>query len=101
MGHEVVRRWRRSYATRPPGGESLADTAARTLPFMQGTVMQNLRAGKHALVSAHGNSLRAIVMALEGIDEHSVSGMELPTAVPVVYEIDTQGRVTDRTRLEG
>jgi 2,3-bisphosphoglycerate-dependent phosphoglycerate mutase len=101
VGRETVRRWRRSYSTRPPGGESLADTAARTIPFLEGPLMRHLCAGKHTLVSAHGNSLRSMVMSLDGLDKQDVAGLELPTAVPLVYEIDTRGAVTDRTRLDG
>jgi 2,3-bisphosphoglycerate-dependent phosphoglycerate mutase len=100
VGRETVRRWRHSYAARPPGGESLADTAARTIPFLEGPVMRHLCSGKNALVSAHRNSLRSLIMKLDQLDEQDIAGLDLPTAVPVVYEIDAHGRVTGRTRLE-
>jgi len=101
VGQETLRRWRRSYWTRPPGGESLADTAARTIPFLNGPVMRHLCAGKNTLVSAHGNSLRSIVMKLDALDERDVAGLAIPMAVPMAYEIDAHGTVTDRTWLEG
>jgi 2,3-bisphosphoglycerate-dependent phosphoglycerate mutase len=101
VGQETVRRWRRSYSTRPPGGESLADTAARTTPFLEGPLMNHLRAGYSALVSAHGNSLRSLVMSLDGLDERQVAGLEVAMAVPLIYEIDAHGKITGRSRLAG
>jgi 2,3-bisphosphoglycerate-dependent phosphoglycerate mutase len=62
--------------------------------------MSHVRAGNHTLVSAHGNSLRSIVMALDSLDEREVAGLELPTAVSIVYEMDVQGRVLDKALLE-
>jgi 2,3-bisphosphoglycerate-dependent phosphoglycerate mutase len=100
-GEETVRRWRRSYSSRPPGGESLADTAARTTPFLEGRIMSHLRAGDSTLVSAHGNSLRSIVMTLDGLGEREVAGLELAMTVPMVYEIDAHGGVINKTLLEG
>jgi 2,3-bisphosphoglycerate-dependent phosphoglycerate mutase len=101
VGAETVRSWRRSFSVRPPGGESLADTAARTIPFFAGRIMSHLRAGDHTLVSAHGNSLRSIVMSLDNLGEREVAGLELATAVSMVYEIDMQGRVLGKTLIEG
>src|SRR5512147_2239237 len=65
FGADQVKRWRRSYDVRPPGGESLADTAARVLPYWEATIRPDLVAGKNVLVAAHGNSLRALVMHLD------------------------------------
>src|SRR5262245_23278101 len=67
FGADQVKIWRRSYDVRPPGGESLADTAARVLPYWESHVLPALRAGKNVLVAAHGNSLRALVMHLDGL----------------------------------
>jgi 2,3-bisphosphoglycerate-dependent phosphoglycerate mutase len=101
VGEQTVRQWRRSYSCRPPGGESLADTAARTIPFLEERIMRHLRAGDNTLVSAHGNSLRSIVMILENLGEQEVARLELATAVSMVYEIDMQGRVTGKYLLDG
>ncbi len=101
VGEETVRQWRRSFFCRPPGGESLADTAARTIPFLEGRIMSHLRAGDNTLVSAHGNSLRSIVMTLDNLGEQEVAGLELATAVSMVYEIDMQGRILSKDLLDG
>ena len=101
VGEKTVRQWRRSYSCRAPGGESLADTAARTIPFLKGRIMSHLSAGDSILVSAHGNSLRSIVMALEHFGKREVAGLELATAVSMVYEIDVQGRVLSKDLLDG
>jgi 2,3-bisphosphoglycerate-dependent phosphoglycerate mutase len=100
VGAETVRQWRRSFSIRPPGGESLADTAARTIPFFENRIMSHLQAEHNVLVSAHGNSLRSIVMSLDNLGEGEVAGLELATAVSMVYEIDVQGRVLGKTLLE-
>jgi 2,3-bisphosphoglycerate-dependent phosphoglycerate mutase len=100
VGEKTVRQWRRSYTCRPPGGESLADTAARTIPFLETRIMSHLRAGDDTLVSAHGNSLRSMVMRLENLDEQEVAGLELATAVSMVYEIDAQGRILSKDLLD-
>ena len=100
VGEETVRQWRRSFSVRPPGGESLADTAARTIPFFEDRIRSHLRAGDNTLVSAHGNSLRSIVMSLDNLGEGEVAGLELATAVSMIYEIDVQGRVLGKTLLE-
>jgi 2,3-bisphosphoglycerate-dependent phosphoglycerate mutase len=100
LGDTTVQQWRRSFSVRPPGGESLADTAARTVPFFEDRIMSHVRAGDNILVSAHGNSLRSIVMHLDNLDEHEVAGLELATAVSMVYDMDTRGRVMNKTLLE-
>jgi 2,3-bisphosphoglycerate-dependent phosphoglycerate mutase len=101
LGEETVRQWRRSFSARPPGGESLADTAARTIPFLKGRIMSHVRAGDNTLVSAHGNSLRSIVMTLDNLGAEEVAGLELATAVSMVYEIDAQGRVLSKDMIDG
>jgi 2,3-bisphosphoglycerate-dependent phosphoglycerate mutase len=92
-GDEQVHLWRRSFATPPPGGEALKDTAARTLPFFDRAILGDIRQGKDVLVVAHGNSNRSIVMQLDQLDEEGVLGLELATGVPVVYDLAEDGTV--------
>jgi 2,3-bisphosphoglycerate-dependent phosphoglycerate mutase len=95
-GDEQVHIWRRSFATPPPNGESLKDTAARTLPFFERAIMGDIRQGKDVLVVAHGNSNRAIVMQLDQLAEDEVPGLELATGVPLVYELAEDGTVQSK-----
>lgn len=90
-GEEQVHIWRRSYDVPPPGGESLKDTAARVLPYYEAEIAPLLKAGKTVLVTAHGNSLRALVMKLEGLDEEAILKREIATGAPIVYGIDESG----------
>lgn len=90
-GAEQVALWRRSYSVRPPGGESLADTAARVLPYYHAAIEPILRDGKNVLIVAHGNSLRGLMMFLEGIGEETIAEVALPTGVPRRYELDAAG----------
>jgi 2,3-bisphosphoglycerate-dependent phosphoglycerate mutase len=92
-GAEQVHVWRRSFDVAPPGGESLKDTAARTLPFFERAVLEDIRAGRDVLVVAHGNSNRSIVMRLDGLDDQAVTSLEIATGVPLVYELDSTGAV--------
>jgi 2,3-bisphosphoglycerate-dependent phosphoglycerate mutase len=92
-GEEQVAIWRRSYATRPPGGESLADTAARVIPFYQNAIEPLLQQGQNILVVAHGNSLRSLVMFLEHIGEEAIADFDLPTGIPRQYTLDANLRV--------
>ncbi|MDP1835501.1 MAG: 2,3-bisphosphoglycerate-dependent phosphoglycerate mutase [Chlamydiales bacterium] len=85
-GVEQVKIWRRSYNTAPPKGESLAMTAERTLPFFKSRIAPALSAGKNVLVSAHGNSLRSILMYLDKLSEEEVVSLEIPTGVPIFYD---------------
>jgi 2,3-bisphosphoglycerate-dependent phosphoglycerate mutase len=89
-GKEQVLLWRRSYSVRPPGGESLADTAGRVLPYFHSTIEPMLRDGKDVLIVAHGNSLRALMMWLEGISESQISEVDLPTGLPRRYEFSPE-----------
>ena len=100
VGEETVHRWRRSFAERPPGGESLEDTAARTIPFFQNRIMPYLKQGDNVLVSAHGNSLRSIIMHLDGLNTEEVPHLELATGVPIVYEFDARGQILDKQILD-
>lgn len=99
-GQEQVHTWRRSYNVRPPGGESLADTHNRTLPFFEKRILKHLKQGDNVLVAAHGNSLRSIIMELENISEVDIPNLELGTGVPLVYEIDTEGQIIDKKVLQ-
>ncbi|MDC9822602.1 2,3-bisphosphoglycerate-dependent phosphoglycerate mutase [Devosia sp. ZB163] len=92
-GEEQVHVWRRSFDVPPPGGESLKDTAARTLPYFDKEILPLLKAGKTVLVAAHGNSLRSIVMAIEGLTPEQILKRELATGEPVVYKIGADGKL--------
>lgn len=97
FGEEQVRLWRRSYDVAPPGGESLKDTAARTLPYFKKKILPEVKAGQNILVSAHGNSLRAIIMEMDGLSEEEVLDLEIATGAPIVYEIDPSGKILNKT----
>jgi 2,3-bisphosphoglycerate-dependent phosphoglycerate mutase len=99
FGEEQVHIWRRSYDVAPPGGESLKDTAARTLPYFEANILPEVKAGKNVLVSAHGNSLRSLVMHLDQLTREQVLELNLGTGVPIVYEIDNEGKVTGKQIL--
>ncbi|MGH9064681.1 MAG: 2,3-bisphosphoglycerate-dependent phosphoglycerate mutase [Acidimicrobiales bacterium] len=119
-----VQVWRRSYDVRPPlldrdderhprfdpryaglapdllpAGESLADVVARLLPYWHDAIVPDLRLGLGVLVVAHGNSLRALVKHLEAIPDDAIPGLEIPTGVPIAYELDGDLAVTARTEL--
>ncbi len=99
FGAEQVHIWRRSYDVAPPNGESLKDTAARTLPYFERTIMPRLTAGENVLVAAHGNSLRSIVMDLDRLTKEQVLELNLATGVPVVYEVAADGSVRSKRIL--
>ena len=98
-GEEQVLIWRRSYDVPPPGGESLKDTAARTLPYYEAEILPQLKAGKTVLVAAHGNSLRALVMAIEGLTPDEILKREIATGQPTVYRIGPDGKLVERVTL--
>lgn len=85
FGAEQVKIWRRSYAIAPPQGESLKMTAARTIPYFKREILTQLEKEKNILISAHGNSLRSIVMDLEKLSEEEVLNLEIPTGEPIFY----------------
>ncbi len=96
-GDEQVRLWRRSYDVKPPNGESLKDTQERTVPFFKNTILLDLTYySKNVLVVAHGNSLRSIVMYLENISPQDIMHVEIPTGVPIIYEINSDGSVAKK-----
>ena len=109
-GDDQVKIWRRSFDIPPPpleagspydlasdpryagisipASESLKDTIDRVLPYWESAIVPELKAGKTVLISAHGNSLRALVKHLSGISDSDISGLEIPTGQPIVYELD-------------
>jgi 2,3-bisphosphoglycerate-dependent phosphoglycerate mutase len=100
FGKEQVQLWRRSYNVAPPGGESLADTVRRTVPFFRDRILKHLIAGDDVLIAAHGNSLRSIIKHLENLSEDAIVAVELGTAIPIVYDLDANGQIIDKTILD-
>ena len=98
-GDEQVHIWRRSYDVNPPNGESLKNTCERTLPYYKKHILKDLKDGKTVLVSAHGNSLRSIVMYIENISEEKIPTVEIPTGVPIVYTFDKNMNLVDKKFL--
>ncbi len=120
-GDDQVKIWRRSFDTPPPvleagspfdlgqdaryagiaipSTESLKDTIARVLPYYEAAIVPQLRAGETVLVAAHGNSLRALVKYLSGISDDEITGLEIPTGQPIVYELDDDLRASERYYL--
>jgi 2,3-bisphosphoglycerate-dependent phosphoglycerate mutase len=99
LGPEQVHLWRRSYTARPPGGESLKDTADRVLPYYRTRIESRVLAGDAVLVVAHGNSLRTLVMILDEISEGDVPALNIPTGVPRRYLINSTGNILERGYL--
>ena len=99
-GDEQVRIWRRSYDTPPPGGESLRDTVARVLPYYCQAILPCVLRGESVLVAAHGNSLRALVMVLDGLNANTIPTVEIQTGVPLVYRIGPDALVLSKKILE-
>jgi 2,3-bisphosphoglycerate-dependent phosphoglycerate mutase len=121
-GEEQVHIWRRSYATAPPPlsldderhpshdaryanipnlpvSESLATTLDRVEPCWHDLIVPELRSGKNVLIAAHGNSLRALVKMLDEISEEEITGFNIPTGVPILYELDDELRPVSRNFL--
>jgi 2,3-bisphosphoglycerate-dependent phosphoglycerate mutase len=98
-GAEQVHIWRRSYDVAPPGGESLKDTLARALPYYVTEILPRVLRGERVLVSAHGNSLRALVMVLERLDKQSILKREIGTGVPIIYRLDADSTVKSKLDL--
>ena len=98
-GAEQVLIWRRSYDIAPPGGESLRDTAARVLPYYIQEILPRVLGGKNVIVSAHGNSLRALVMVLEKLSPDQIVKRELVTGVPLIYRLNADSTVAERKDL--
>ena len=98
-GEDQVHVWRRSYDTPPPGGESLKDTGARVWPYYLHDMQPHVLRGETVLVAAHGNSLRALIMALEGISGPDIVKLELGTGVPIVYRLNADSTVASKEVL--
>ncbi len=123
-GEEQVQVWRRSFAVRPPElerddprsptrlaqyrgvdpaelplAESLKDTIARTVPYFEQEIRPAMQAGKRVLIAAHGNSLRALMMYFEKMSQEEISHVNLPTGIPLVYELDSAFRLVDKAYL--
>ena len=98
-GEEQVQLWRRSYDMPPPGGESLKDTAARVLPYYEQEIWPELKAGKNVIVSAHGNSLRALIMELEGLSAERDPRPRARDRGAHVYRLHRPASVTERRDL--
>ena len=100
-GEEQVHIWRRSYDTPPPGGESLKDTGARVWPYYLHDMQPHVLRGGTVLVAAHGNSLRALIMALEGTSGQDIVKLELGTGVPIIYKLNADSTVASKEVLAG
>jgi len=100
-GEAQVHIWRRSYDIAPPGGESLKDTVARVLPYYCQHILPRVLRGELVLVAAHGNSLRALVMILDGLTPETIPSMELETGVPLVYHLKSDSTVESKQVLKG
>ena len=98
-GEDQVHIWRRSYDVAPPGGESLRDTAARVLPYYIQEILPCVLQGKRVLVSAHGNSLRALVMVLDRHTTESITKLNLDTGVPMIYRLNSDSTVAEKRDL--
>lgn len=98
-GEEQVHIWRRSYDVPPPNGESLKDTVARALPYFVTDILPRVLRGENVLVAAHGNSLRALMMVLDRLNEQSIMGLELATGVPIVYKMKPDATVETKAVL--
>jgi 2,3-bisphosphoglycerate-dependent phosphoglycerate mutase len=98
-GEEQVLIWRRSYDVPPPGGESLKDTLARTLPYYVQEILPCVLRGERVLVAAHGNSLRALIMVLEKLTPENILKRELGTGVPIIYRLNEDATVASKLDL--
>lgn len=98
-GDEQVHIWRRSYDVPPPGGESLRDTGARVWPYYLSQILPRVLRGETVLVAAHGNSLRSLVMVLEGMSKEEILNLNLATGVPVVYKLNADSTVASKAVL--
>jgi 2,3-bisphosphoglycerate-dependent phosphoglycerate mutase len=100
-GEDQVLIWRRSYDVPPPGGESLKDTLARTLPYYVKEILPGVLRGERTLIAAHGNSLRALIMVLEKLSPEQILKRELATGVPVIYRLNADSTVASKVDLAG
>ncbi|EJF74835.1 2,3-bisphosphoglycerate-dependent phosphoglycerate mutase [Bartonella birtlesii] len=96
-GEKQVQMWRRSYTVAPPNGESLRDTCARVLPYYLYHIQPHILRSQTVLVAAHGNSLRALMMALEGLNSEEIISQELATAIPIIYTFNSDSTISSKT----
>lgn len=99
-GKDQVRQWRRSYAAAPPHGESLRDTVARVLAYYVRTMLPAVMSGGTTLVVSHGNALRALVMALDGLDAARVETLDIPTGGAILYDFSSTTAIIGRAILQ-
>ena len=97
-GDEQVKLWRRSYDIAPENGESLKDTCNRTIPYFKENILPKLHDGENVIITAHGNSLRSIIMHVEGLSEEAIVNVEITTGIPIVYEYENK-KVIKKTEL--
>jgi len=98
-GEEQVHIWRRSYDVPPPAGESLKDTAERVLPYFETMIKPHFANVQNVLIVAHGNSLRALIMQLDGLAAAEIVKVEIGTGQPICYEMDAQGNALNKQTL--
>lgn len=98
-GEDQVHIWRRSFDVAPPKGESLKDTADRVIPYFDLNIAPLLQQGRNIIISAHGNSLRALIMHIEKLSPEEILQVELPTGVPIVYELDNHLHIQSKKTL--
>jgi 2,3-bisphosphoglycerate-dependent phosphoglycerate mutase len=91
-GDAQVKLWRRSFDVQPPNGESLKNTLERVLPYWESTILPCIKKGERLIISAHGNSLRSLVMHLDNLSTEAVLELNIPTGVPLVYEFDSEAK---------
>ncbi|WP_375623809.1 MULTISPECIES: 2,3-bisphosphoglycerate-dependent phosphoglycerate mutase [unclassified Bartonella] len=98
-GQEQVQMWRRSYTIAPPNGESLRDTGARIWPYYLYHIQPHILRSQTVLIAAHGNSLRALIMALEGLTGEEIISQELATGIPIIYTFNPDSTILSKTVL--
>lgn len=99
-GTDQLKTWRRSYDVPPPNGESLKMTQERVLPYFHEHIIPKLLEGKNVMVTAHGNSLRALVAELDKLTKEEILELNIPTGRPILYTLDSDLKVTDKRYLE-
>jgi|TARA_Y100000992_G_scaffold237407_1_gene168161 2,3-bisphosphoglycerate-dependent phosphoglycerate mutase len=97
-GDEQVKLWRRSYDIAPENGESLKDTCNRTIPYFKKNILPKLHDGENVIITAHGNSLRSIIMHVEDLSEEAIVNVEITTGIPIVYEYENK-KIIKKTEL--
>jgi len=98
-GEDQIKIWRRSYDIAPEDGESLKDTYERTVPYFEKNILPELKRERNVIIAAHGNSLRSIIMNLEGLNQKEIINVEVATGTPIVYDLDSSCKITKKTEL--